>query len=201
MEIIKFFWVVLFLSLYSCNKQDKSNRRTVFTSSRIEKNTDEKFESQKIISKRDDDLNYRFPENTYQLIPSEKSVFNISVNDSIYDTGLLLESASVNIWDFKSKKRHIILIEGDDYYGSVFYAYLFENYRLYEYGSFNNQVKDPERETEPRTLDVGFDKGIIDIRISRGHYSKDFRLKRNKEIPRFSHHHAALKQSDFKIIR
>lgn len=202
MEIIKFFLVILFLSLYSCNKQDKSERRTVFNPSHIEKNTGEKFELQKIISKRDDDLNYRFPENTYQLIPSEKSVFNVSVNDSIYDTGLLLESASVNVWDFKNKKRHIILIEGDDYYGSVFYAYLFENYRLYDYGSFNNQVKDPERETEPRTLDAGFDKGIINIRISRDHDSEDFRLKRNKEIPGFSHHyHAALKQSDFKIIR
>lgn len=202
MEIIKFFWVVLFLSLYSCNKQDKSDRRTVFTSSGIEKKTGEKFELQEIISKREDGLNYRFRENTYQLIPSENSVFNLSVNDRIYNTGLLLESASVNVWDFKNKKRHIILIEGDDYYGSVFYAYLFENYRLYDYGSFNNQVKDPEKQTEPRTLDAAFDEGVINIRISRDRHNEDFRLKRNKEIPGFGHQqYAALKQSDFKIIR
>ncbi|WP_284464558.1 hypothetical protein, partial [Chryseobacterium sp.] len=152
MEIIKnWFLPLLLIVLFNCNGQDKKKKLEKIDT-KIEENIYLNFILQKTISENKDTFTYKFPELICKLIQSEKQGLNLAVNNNLYETNITIESAEINIWDFKNNKNHFILIEGDDYYGSIFYVYLYnsELKSLSYFGNFAYENKNAEKNKQQK---------------------------------------------------
>jgi len=184
MELIKKILFCLFLSfLMSCDGQNKetSNERKVNQTDSIQKEN-ETFILQKQLSKNKDNFKYFFPEFVYQLIPTESSLFDLSINENVYKIDLLLDSASINIWDLKKSKNHLILIEGNDYYGSVFYVYYYHNNVLTYYGTFNHIAKEIEKSNGEKVFSIDLKGETLNISLSQNNKNSKYNLQPIKDI-------------------
>ena len=184
MEIIKkWFLPLLLIILFNCNGQDKKNKSEKIDT-KTEENINSNFILQKISSENKDTFTYQFPELICKLIQSKKQSLNFAVNNNLYETNITIESAEVNIWNFKNNKNHFILIEGDDYYGSIFYVYLYNSERknLTYFGNFVYENENAEKDKPQKTIVVSFNKEIANIEIKSNGSQKDIQLKRIEEI-------------------
>ncbi|MBP2615892.1 hypothetical protein [Chryseobacterium jejuense] len=184
MEIIrKWFLPLLLITLFNCNGQDKKNKLEKIESKK-EESIHSNFILQKIISEDKDEFSYQFSELICKLIPSEKQTLNLFVNNNLYETNITIESADINIWNFKNNENHFILIEGDDYYGSIFHVYLYNNIKksLYYYGNFVYENENAESNKQKKTIMLSLNKEIANIEVSLNQSQKNFQLKKIEEI-------------------
>lgn len=80
-----------------------------------------------------------FEDNTVAELPFNPDSFYIelSINNLLFESTHTLESANAYLWLYDhNKSDKILLIEGDDYYASVFFVYRFVNEQLYYLGDF-----------------------------------------------------------------
>ncbi|MCS4302303.1 hypothetical protein [Chryseobacterium sp. BIGb0232] len=184
MEIIrKWFLPLLLIALFNCNGQDKKKKLE-----KIDMKTEEKtlsnFILQKITSEDKDTFTYQFPELICKLIPSEKQTLNLSVNNSLYETDITIESAQVNIWNFKNSENHFILIEGDDYYGSTFYVYLYNSDKkdLSYFGNFVYENENAEKNKQQKAIILSLNEEVVNIEVTLNQLQKNFQLKKIEQI-------------------
>jgi hypothetical protein len=171
----------------SCDGQNKktSNEEKVNQTNIIQKEN-ETFVLQKQLSKNKDNFKYFFQEFVYQLIPTESSLFDLSINENVYKTDLLLDSASINIWDLKKSRNHLILVEGNDYYGSVFYVYYYHDSVLTYYGTFNHIAKDIEKSNGEKIFSIDLKGETLNISLSQNNNNSKYNLQPIKDIPSLS---------------
>ncbi|SHM55070.1 hypothetical protein [Chryseobacterium polytrichastri] len=147
MEIRNFFSsksILLFiiLSFYGCKGQKEEKKNNA-----VEQHTNtgnSYFQFQKVEEKKDG-TTFKFADLKLELIPNEGTT-NLLINNEEYLTKLTLDSPDINIWYYKYNDEKVILIEGMDYYSSVFYAYHLYNKQLFYLGNFT--IDQPNIENE-----------------------------------------------------
>ncbi|HEX8576824.1 MAG TPA: hypothetical protein VF677_11075 [Flavobacterium sp.] len=87
--------------------------------------------------KKTENLIYKYQDYVYEIDLNNESTYDIVINKKKYLLNLTLESPLINFYYYKCNDKKIILVEGDDYYGSVFFAYHLVNDKLFYLGNFN----------------------------------------------------------------
>lgn len=182
-QIKKILYSICILLLFSCNGQENKAAEKEETIYLPSKNINIQYALQKIVSKDDDKFEYYFKENVIKLILTRNTTFNLSIDNKIFETNLALESPTINVWNFKKSNTSIILIEGDDYYGSVFHVFYYANNILRYYDNINYVVKNVEENNEGKNIDIDFKNQILTISISQNNKTNNYMLKKNKIIP------------------
>ncbi|MFC3160734.1 hypothetical protein SAMN05443633_10573 [Chryseobacterium arachidis] len=203
MELVKkIFYGVSILLLFSCNGQENKAELQGKTTLSYSQNENSEFILQKQISKDENNFKYLYKENIFQLVQAENFTYDLSIDHNIYDTNLVLESASINIWNFKRTNDHIILVEGDDYYGSVFYIFYYNNNTLKYYDSIYYEVKNAEKNKEEKKFEVNFKNQTLAISISQNENKNNYELKRYKTVQLLNDRkNNLLKESNGEIIQ
>lgn len=132
--------LIILLSLfYDCKGQD--DKKVIKTI--VNQDSSTCFVKQNLLQKNND-TEFKFDDYKFELINNEET-YNLSINSKKYLTNLTLESSEINFWNYKCDTKNVILIEGDDYYGSTFFAYLMDNDNLYSLGEFVIEQLDVEK--------------------------------------------------------
>lgn len=134
--------LIAFMYLFhSCKGQKEENTNTL-----TEKHNNKKgFKAQKINNQKDETF-FKFQDLTIELKFNNGSS-NVMINNNEYLTSLVLESANINVWYYKQDQEDkIIMIEGNDYYSSIFHIYHFYHQKLFYLGYF--YVDQPNIENE-----------------------------------------------------
>ena len=80
----------------------------------------------------------------YNLVLNNELSYNLIINDKEYSLEQVIESAEIKFYSFNCYNDTVIIIEGDDYYSSVFFVYYLEDENLYYLGNFNIDQPDVE---------------------------------------------------------
>lgn len=153
--------IVLTLN-FGCKEKNENYLKTTSVPSTSFMEEKSCFENQKLKEKIGD-FHFKFEDKSFKLENIENG-YNLLIDKKKYKTKLNLESPQTNVWYFKCKKQEIIFVEGDDYYGSVFFAYLFENEDLYYLGTFS--VLQPNVEQEgvfKKNFEITLDQNQVEI--------------------------------------
>ncbi|OXA87368.1 hypothetical protein [Flavobacterium hercynium] len=184
--IRKIIFICLLSSLFCCKKQNKEEiiAKNVKNNSSITNNVS-CFTKQEYLNGNDDkELIYKFKDEIYEIKRNQKQTYDIVLNGKKYLANLNLESAGINFYYYKCHDKKILLIEGDDYYSSVFFIYLFENKDFYYLGDF--YIKQPTVEKSgilKKDFNISFNNNefIIDVLVE-DKFFKTFNLKERKSI-------------------
>ena len=185
MEIIKilnknFYILFSFFVLLSCKTHngDKNN-----VSKQIQVSENSLFEQQKLIERRDNDF-FKYTQDIFELKTNDDFSQNLKINNKEYNTKLMLDSSEINLQYFKQNNDKIILLEGNDYYASVFFIYYYNQENLYYLGNFS--IDSPNIETDPNSGIVNFQieknnkNEIIISSIIKNKVSKVYTFKSNQ---------------------
>jgi len=184
--------IVLFTTFFfsSC----KENKGVVITENNVKNialttNNKACFIKQEYLSRKDDkDLIFKYENENYEIKNNKEQSYNLILNGKKYLTNLNLESANINFYYYKCENKKIFMIEGDDYYSSVFFAYLFENEKLSYLGDFN--IKQPNVEklgVLKKDFNISFNNNQLSIDVLLQHkFFQAIKLKQKKNIPQES---------------
>lgn len=160
MELIRIhlFKIFIFLIFFlgACNAQEESESSNDF----IKDSKDTCYRKENLVKEIGDSV-FIFETNSIGLKRNLNSSYDLTIKNLKYLSNLSLESANINSWYYSCQDGAIILIEGDDYYGSVFYLYLLEKKELYLLGDII--IEQPNVEVE-------------------GIFKKDFKISKNDEF-------------------
>lgn len=170
--------LIILLSLfYGCKGQeDKKEVKTI-----VDQSSATCFVKQNLLQKN----NYRqfkFNDYKFELINSDGRV-DLLINSKKYLTNLTLESSEINFWNFKCNNKNIILLEGNDYYGSIFFCYLLENDNLFSLREFAVEQSNVEKEgLRKKDFKISLeDNGIKIITYLNGkNYNTNILKKKNR---------------------
>ncbi|MCV9934682.1 hypothetical protein OIU80_20570 [Flavobacterium sp. LS1R47] len=193
MEIMGFFktkkmlFICLMYTVFCCKGENNDNITTYKSNTSVIIVNESCFVKQKIFNEKDDkELIYKYENEIYEIKSNKKQAYDIVLNGKKYLSNLNLESANINFYYYKCMDKKVFLIEGDDYYSSVFFAYLFENEVLYYLGNFD--INQPNVENSG-VLKKDFkilankDQLTIDL-LLRDKFFKTFNLKQKKITPK-----------------
>lgn len=190
LKIKRIFFICLLSTLFCCKEQNKEK-----VTEKDEKNiviiTNEKscFIKQEYLSKKDDkELIFKYENENYEIKSNKEQAYDLILNRKKYLANLNLESANINFYYYKCENKKIFLIEGDDYYNSVFFVYLFENENLSYLGDFG--IKQPNVEKSgvlKKDFNISFNNNEFSIDVFlKNKFFQTFKLKQKKNIPQES---------------
>ncbi|WP_409417021.1 hypothetical protein [Flavobacterium sp. PS2] len=195
MEIIGLFktkkvlLICLLYTIFCCKGENKDNGTTYKSSNSGIIVNESCFVKQKSFNKKEDkELIYKYENETYEIKSNNEQAYDIVLNGKKYLSNLNLESANINFYYYKCENKKVFLIEGDDYYSSVFFVYVFENEDLYYLGDFDiNQPNVEKSGVLKKDFKISFNNNefIIDALV-KDKLFKTFYLKQKKSIPQES---------------
>ncbi|KIA98870.1 hypothetical protein OA93_08280 [Flavobacterium sp. KMS] len=181
--------VIFAFALSSCNSEKKEKIKVNNIENTITIVNKSCFVKQKSLNKKDnDDFLYKYENETYEIKNNNEQAYDIVLNGKKYLSNLNLESANINFYYYKCENKKVFLIEGDDYYSSVFFVYIFENEDLYYLGDFDiNQLNVEKSGVLKKDFKISFNNNefIIDALV-KDKLFKTFYLKQKKSIPQES---------------
>ncbi|SIS64947.1 hypothetical protein SAMN05421786_101738 [Chryseobacterium ureilyticum] len=158
-RINKIILLLVVLFFYGCKEQNENqNPAPVIQDTQTKKSH---FELQKKVSNNGNVFQYA---DMIFEIKSKEELYDILINNDEFFTEIILDSPDLNIWYYKYNEDRIILLEGNDYYGSSFYAYHLINNNLFYLGDFTIQQLNIENEKPYKKefeINIEKDKVII----------------------------------------
>lgn len=105
------------------------------------------FVKEELVSSDLERFKFQFENLTVEMIFHNSDSANVlQINSLGYPLHIQIDSPRINFWYYACGEKALFLIEGDDYYGSVFFAYYFMNEKLYYLGDFT--IEQPNVEDE-----------------------------------------------------
>lgn len=120
------------------------------------------FVKQELVSS--DEKTFDYKDLSFEIKQSDTLPSVLKINNLEYPINIELESPSVKFWYYKCGEKAVFLIEGDDYYGSTFFAYYLINEELYYLG--NLSVLQPNVESEgilKKDFNVSFNDSQFEV--------------------------------------
>ncbi|OCA77465.1 hypothetical protein BBI01_03155 [Chryseobacterium artocarpi] len=151
--------LLIILFFYSCKGQ-KEEKNSISVIQNIKANNSY-FQLQKAI--KNDETVFQYRDLKFEL-KSKEGESNLLINNEEFFIKLTLDSPDFNIWYYKNNIDKIILLEGNDYYSSVFYAYHLTNNKLFYLGNFTIDQPNVENEKPYKKefkINIDKDKVII----------------------------------------
>ncbi|PAM92489.1 hypothetical protein B4N84_22540 [Flavobacterium sp. IR1] len=186
LKMRKIFFICLLGTLFCCKEQNKEEiiAKNVKNIGSITNNISCFIKQEYLNENKEKELIYKYKDEIYEIKSNQKQTYDIVLNGKTYLANLNLESAGINFYYYKCHDKKILLIEGDDYYGSVFFVYLFENKDFYYLGDF--YITQPTVEKSgilKKDFNISFNNSefIIDALV-KDKFFKTFNLKERKRI-------------------
>ncbi|PBI83349.1 hypothetical protein BSF41_45390 [Flavobacterium sp. ACN2] len=183
----KIFFVCLLYTLFCCkgNNKEEFVANDLKSDAKISNSDASCFVDQKCINKND--LNgfvYEFQNEIVEVVSGKNSTNDFVINGEKYLSNLTLESADLNLYYYKCSAKKIFLFEGDDYYSSTIFAYLFENKNLYYLGNFIISQPNVEKTgVKKKDFKISTDNNQIYIEVLLNSKSfKTYKLNERKSI-------------------
>ena len=149
---------------------DSSEQQTSTSSQQVEeilsiKDTiDCVFKEEKLLSHRENTDLFVFDNFSVNLKVTDEKDFNIIVNDIEYQTHIILDMGEIMVSNYKCDNKNIIIIHLEDYYGSIYFTYFYENENLFYLGSLSIDELNVEKiGVQTKTFEIRTEKNVLEV--------------------------------------
>lgn len=122
------------------------------------------FKEEKLLSHRENTNLFVFNNLSVSLKVTDEKDFNIIVNDIEYQTHIILDMGEIMVSNYKCDNKNVIIIHLEDYYGSIYFTYFYENENLFYLGSLS--VDEPNVEkigVQTKTFEIRAEKNVLEV--------------------------------------
>ncbi|MFK8267003.1 hypothetical protein [Capnocytophaga cynodegmi] len=149
---------------------DSSEQQTSTSSQQVEEilsikdTVDCVFKEEKLLSHRESTNLFVFNNFSVSLKVTDERDFNIIVNDIEYQTHIILDMGEIMVSNYRCDDKNVIIIHLEDYYGSIYFTYFYENENLFYLGSLS--VDEPNVEkigVQTKTFEIRTEKNVLEV--------------------------------------
>lgn len=92
------------------------------------------FIKQELVYSDEDESMFEYGDVSFEIKPYDTLPYILTIDSLEYPIDIDLTVASIDLWNYKCADKEVVLVEGYDYYSSIFYAYYVINGKLYYLG-------------------------------------------------------------------